>query len=729
MKVSWVTPAGSLGTFVENNAITITLVAIEETIGDVLTYSLLNGVLPAGISLSATGILSGILNPVSVDSKNEFTVRVTETGVTPGVIDRTFSMTVTGPSSPIFAPIQPNLPTSAIQDCTWFECAILVINPDPGTTTQVTVVSGSLPAGLEIGLDGVIKGYPQPPVTATLIPTSTTSTFTLRVSTESGYTDQIFSITVANQQLSPSFVARKPTILNSRPLSLMRSISDNFYSYYTDDVGSLGRFAQSDIFITKIIGYNWDAISDPYVDDLTYIVSGITAGSNLTDAFDSLVTDGNGFTGWINGVLKNIGADVTTFSFDVAVAITSNLTIISDTFTFKFTLVGAIDDSVVWITNSDLGTISNGTISNFAVSADFGAGVTDGSYRLVSGSLVPGLEVLSNGNIAGRVDFKTLFQTYTFSVEAYSPTYSSVSAIREFTVTVVETYNAPFDTVYMRALLSNTDRQRINKMLAYIQMSHSADIYRSSDSHYGIAKNIRYDHMYGVPSVSSQNPLNPSDLNFFYNVYIAAIQKNFYGRQLTLGELKTARASDNNNNTIYEVVYCQIIDDLINDAGISISKEVAWPHPIITNTNPLISADQLVYPNSLPNMRQQLAEMLGDVNSDAVLPRWMTSQQSDGSVTGFVPAWVICSTLPGKSGNVLKTLTNYLATNTEVRPLRTLNQISFELDRIEVDRSLSYTWGSTTPEQWPPSPTSASVDNDSQDSTIYFPRKNILVIR
>jgi hypothetical protein len=45
---------------------------------------------------------------------------------------------------------------------------------------------------------------------------------------------------------------------------------------------------------------------------------------------------------------------------------------------------------------------------------------------------------------------------------------------------------------------------------------------------------------------------------------ILSVTRNHYWRNITLGELKTAVARDNNNNIIYEVVYSEVIDNLIN---------------------------------------------------------------------------------------------------------------------------------------------------------------------
>ena len=371
----------------------------------------------------------------------------------------------------------------------------------------------------------------------------------------------------------------------------------------------------------------------------------------------------------------------------------------------------------------------------------------------------------------------------------------------------------------MGGLLSIPDRISVAGLLDSITATQEANIYRPSDPYFGVAQNVRYQHQYGVPSVSAISAGNP---NYFYDQYWAAVQRNFYWKFLTLGTLKTAIATDTNGTTIYEVIYSEVIDNLVNSEGVSISKKVGFQTPITTNIGPywtswttifttntyydlaplakalvasvtlstditlnnveglvagmqvtafpgvtiinqadgtppvvtavdqstntvtlnvaqtLVNKQQIIfndpiavsngdieegldlYPNSLPNMREQVAEMIGQFDNSILLPRWMNTQQPNGSVLGYVPCWVLCYTKPGKSDEVLASIKAYL----ELENL-TLNQITFQIDRITVDRSLTSTYGSAVFDQWPTQP-STSVDNNSQDSYIQFPRKTIL---
>jgi hypothetical protein len=176
--------------------------------------------------------------------------------------------------------------------------------------------------------------------------------------------------------------------------------------------------------------------------------------------------------------------------------------------------------------------------------------------------------------------------------------------------------------------------------------------------------------------------------------YVSALDINHYWKNLVLGEIKTARALDANGEVIYEVVYSEVIDDLINNDGVSVGKEVVLPYTVQDfGYNEVI----VVYPNSLINMRQQVIDVVGQVNN--VLPRWMLSKQTDGRILGFTPAWVLCYAKPGCA--------NQIAYNIQTQFGQRLNLVDFEVDRYELDRLLTKNWdpiADSTQGAWIPTP-------------------------
>lgn len=85
----WSTSAGSLGTFSENTSINITVAATDAS--DSITYALASGsTLPSGISLnSSTGVISGTLPDIGVDTLYSFTINAVD-GI--NTIARAFSI-------------------------------------------------------------------------------------------------------------------------------------------------------------------------------------------------------------------------------------------------------------------------------------------------------------------------------------------------------------------------------------------------------------------------------------------------------------------------------------------------------------------------------------------------------------------------------------------------------------------------------------------------------------
>ena len=140
-------------------------------------FSLVTGSLPAGLTLSETGLVSGL--PVGTGSTT-FTVEVTDAGGCRG--QRQYTLTI-GTCTPLsFLP--PMLPPGLVNEA--YDQLVTVT----GATGPVTVelVSGTLPAGLELTPAGRIVGTPTTAETATLGLKATDGTgctgiqtFTLRI--------------------------------------------------------------------------------------------------------------------------------------------------------------------------------------------------------------------------------------------------------------------------------------------------------------------------------------------------------------------------------------------------------------------------------------------------------------------------------------------------------------------------------------------------------------------
>jgi hypothetical protein len=567
-----------------------------------------------------------------------------------------------------------------------------------------------------------------------------------------------YSITVINQntpviQGGPGNPAntRQPTLLNTRPLTITVNDSDPYYGYYllppvaTSTNAQLGTFLSDNYFAFKLIGYDFDGSG------ITYYVSGLPQGIT----YDST-------TGWITGTPIISSPGINNYSFTAQVVKAGDNGIASPVFNFAFNLSLDINGNITWVTPQDLGTIYNETLSILKVVA---ISDTPLEYRLTSGSLPPNLTLLPNGEITGIVasqPTETLLTvgeetSFTFTIQAYSPNFGIVQSSKTFTVNVYQEYGQPTDILYIQAAPSINDRNILQTLLDSEALIPTSLLYRPDDTNFGKATSVIYEHAYGIFASNIQE-------------YIAAVTQNHYWRNITLGELKTAVARDNDNNIIYEVVYSEVIDNLVNPQGVSVPSSIYWPIPIDLGLGPWYTSvtdiftsyvellnqqyytsltpgyARTLYPNSLFNMRNRVADVLGQVLNSTLLPVWMTSQQLNGSTLGYTQAWVICYTQPrilvngqpltyaefkatGLTRSDYKSYAETIKTNIETNWPYTLNQINFNIDRFTVNKSTTYNWeNNLDPPAWSGLPSATPVPNpiNSQDFFVLFPRATIL---
>ena len=576
-------------------------------------------------------------------------------------------------------------------------------------------------------------------------PTVQIYSFSIRLESDLGNDLQPFSIEVKNQNAPQSIGglglvrnSRKPTIYNTRPPTYDIESDVLNYSYYILPEGEegstfplsvnapIGDIESDNYFSFKILGHDFDGA------ELEYLFSDLPLG---------LVGDQT--TGWVTGTPIIASNTVSDFSFSVNVK-KKTKNIVSDEFNFSFRIARDISGDVNWITPQNLGELFNGTLSLLKVEAESDVNL---QYRVVDGELPPNLILLPSGEISGVTAFQpkdfvlepNQVASFNFTVEAFSPDLPAVSAEREFSLDIRNLYTEPTETLYIKCNPNLQDRELLDTLLNDSTLIPDEYLYRPEDPNFGKASSVIYEHAFGIFA---------SD----FEEYVNAVTKNHYWRKLTLGDIKTAVARDDNNNIIYEVVYSEVVDNLVNPKGNSVSKEIFWPRFIDLSQGPWYTSStdiftsygeingeptyytsltpgfaRSLYPNSLENMRTQVSEQLGQEFDFRLLPKWMTSQQRNGSTLGFTPAWVIAYTKPGFSETVRNNIENnwvdFLGDQNK------LNQINFTIDRFIVDKSATYNYDkSVSPPAWLgfPSADPTPVPNDANDLYVLFPRKTIL---
>ena len=736
----WLTPAGNLGTYPEGVFFQFPLLAEEPDLGAPVYYQIIAGELPSGVQVAANGLIVGIPKaiasvqgvPLEVarDITSRFAVRAYTTTTIGAVTvinrlaDRTFSITVTGQDAPEF--VTPSGTIATVFDGTLI--TNLQVEYTDSDTTDITIVrlaAGTLPPGTSISLSGLITGFvvPQAPNTATAgfsrdgqgysqypfdFPTQSNNavyefvleltdgkasalrTFNIQVLSRDSLTADSTDITADNTFVTADGTPVRVPVLLTQPGSIGTVRSDNYFAF-------------------KFDGIQGDGYPVVYVTDSNAELSAI--GLDLDPG-----------TGWLYGYIPNQGLQENTYDFQVRVYQAGEPDISSIWFEFSLTVQGPIDTEITWLTPasvvnralvpSPLGTIVNGSTSQLYVEAVNASGIVL-EYRLKSGSdsnLPQGLRLLPSGDIAGRCSFNTFALdggtttfdvdsdnrgvsapttfdlTFVFTVEAYS-TNTQVRVDKVFSITVDRQYNEPYENLYIQAMPPQDDRDLVNSLLQSSTMIPPTLLYRGDDPNFGRATKVVYQHAFGLTAAT-------------YEDYVSSLYENHYWKNLILGSIETAQATDDNGNVIYEVVYSRVIGGLTNDRGESVSKEVVLPYPIDPGT---VNEVDTVFPNSLANMRNQVIDTVGQVST--LLPRWMLSTQTNGRVLGFTPAWVIAYVTPGNSGQIAYNIRTQFGTQ--------LNLVDFEVDRYELDKALTSNWDPVT-NQWIPQPPAATTfDNEA----------------
>ena len=376
--------------------------------------------------------------------------------------------------------------------------------------------------------------------------------------------------------------------------------------------------------------------------------------------------------------------------------------------TFTVDIIGEIESAIEWISDQDRGTIKPNQSSTLKVEARsllYGGKV---AYELVSGTLPPGLSLLSTGIIQGKVKqfadssglgltrffdrdpllidsltFDTTFdssetsfdQKFTFTIKARDSA-NFAENLKTFFVTVIANNTKTFANLYVKAFQPKPKRLEWYNFITNSNIFKTSEIYRYGDPNFGVQSELKMLVFAGIESLSAVK-------------YVQAMSRNHYRKQLRFGNVKYAVAKDiNTQESIYEAIYVEIIDEYEKNSK-SISKTIELPSKIeskvllsfdsikVDSDIPFVSDSdhQRVFPNSFKNMRSRV-KSLGERDRE-FLPLWMRSIQPNNFVeTGFVKALVLCYATPGTSEGIISRInsSNYDFKN-----------IDFTVDRYIID--------------------------------------------
>lgn len=477
-----------------------------------------------------------------------------------------------------------------------------------------------------------------------------------------------------------------PIIKNGHITTLPAGRQGSYYSYKFDG------FDFNNDPVTYSIS-NTTGCFDTYVTGVDLGFDNLPFDSFNSDASYSINLPGislDAGTGWLYGNITPQASAIANYTFGVvANKVQANVKYSSNPIYFTLPVLGDVNNTVSWITSSDLGAIDNGSVSELYVEAfsPIGADITYFIYDKpgVQASLPQGLNFLPSGKISGRVSFETftidnygttldgtkttIDKTFNFTIVAQTAN-GSASIAREFKLVLNIIDPIPYENLYLAAMPAFDQRRTYNSIISNTDIFDPNVIYRAEDPWFGVQEKMQMLFLSG---------LRAGTLDEYEN----AIIENHWTKKYNFGDVKTATVLDEFYKPKYEVVYIEVKDPGENAMGKGPAQTVDLTHTI---NNPYIDATgnqyKIVHPNSSENMIAQLEAGIGYTDQSS-LPPWMTSNQPNPSSKstflpplGYTKAVVVAYTIPGAAK-----LIAYRLKNAGLN----FSSIDFTVDRYEVD--------------------------------------------
>ena len=677
--LNWSTPPGFLFTATESVSTSVSVVAS----GTNISYSLISGELPSGLTLSTAGVISGVAANVLDTIDSVFVVRATD-GT--NIIDRTFNIDVIGANPPTWITTSSYLTVGytgnnfAInhQWVSYQLNASAVLAPSTATITY-SKTAGTLPPGLHLNKSGVISGVVKDKLT-----------FDGLGSPTGGYDDEkydgysydhavTFAGTLTTIQITsvPKIyqfdVTASDGILSSTSsfnilvLSPDMLRADSSYLSFDTSIISIDSIPSSVSNIQPLVFLNSDDLgkvrannnqsldvsafdADPDLGPVTYSITGtsiLPQGLTLDPS-----------NGHIYGYIPYQPAYTRSYTFEVAATKAQyyNTTTVTTVNTFTLQVAGNVYSYIEWVTDSNLGSINTGITSELSVKAKQVSSDYNIKYQLIDGSLPLGLTLLQDGSIGGKVEYGST-GTSSFTILA-SDVYGLSAISRTFNLNVSETTSTQYTRIYAKPFMHQSKRDAFSNFINDETIFDSKYLYRYYDSNFGVQYDIKLILEFGIQKI------NIGD-------YTKALYQNFYRQRICFGDLKIAMANDAKGNPLYEVLYLDAVD-----SGSRGSLDVI---PTFTQNN------KLYYPSSINNMRQRLESLVIDHMSyidvnEYNMPRFMrTPQIGNYAPPGYMKVIPICYALPGEGIRIFRKIQ---------KSKFDFKFLDFEIDRIIVQNSL-----------------------------------------
>ena len=266
------------------------------------------------------------------------------------------------------------------------------------------------------------------------------------------------------------------------------------------------------------------------------------------------------------------------YSFDKRTTTFANPTVSKDKeFTVK--LLGEIESAITWNTAAALGNLRANFVSTLFVSATSNVPNAVVLYTLDSGKLPPGLSLAIDGQLQGKINqfgepskpglttidkattqttfdglTTTIDRSYTFTVKAQDQFQFSATT-RTFTVTTTDPEDTLYSSISMVPMLKKIQRETYRNFISDPTIFTPASIYRPNDESFGLQPQVKMLAYAGIETKTIGS-------------FVAAVAKNHKRKSYKIGDIKKAIAKAvGTNNTVYEVIYLDVVDPEEPQAG------------------------------------------------------------------------------------------------------------------------------------------------------------------
>jgi len=754
-KPVWSQPSNtSLGTFTERTTLgsgSVPIINLPVT-GNNITVSIISGKLSPGLRIDGTTIIGtpyAVIQPII----SRFVLRAKNQD---GVSDRTFTITINNfGNSLIWTTLPGTLPVGAnnhyyILDNSWIDFQLDAIDNDLPSGKfidyHIPPNGGELPGGIKLSRTGRLTGF-----TAPILAVDTGGNlgkydttlydkfgYDYGVRPMNGYDSFYFD----NQTYDFFNPNRAPKKLNRYYQFLVRASDgvryvDRKFKIYV--VGDDYMRADNDILR---VGTNTFSADNTYMRKTIWITPNylgrLRANNYITimmDVFDPATLEGTiGFiladtnddnspsvlppgmvldqlTGNVYGSVPYQPAITKTYKFTInALRYSVDPTVpnVPSLRTFTVDIIGNIDSVIHFTTSGDLGYIDANFISNLSVNAVTTIPDAVLTYTLISGKLPPGLTLVNDGTLQGKVNqfntsgnqglitfdnntmildgyTTTIDRSYTFTVDARDQ-FNQSATTKTFILKIDTPNDKLYSNIYVKPFLKSTVRSALVGFFSNPDIFDPKLVYRASDPEFGIQNDLK---MLLYPGIETKN------ISAYVSTFGRSSRKKFLTGKLNKAIAKTPGTND----VVYELVYLEIIDKFENTKG-SVAEYIdtsSLNHPITINQgqrdiidsdrsdnnfaamtidklssiliqDKVITADfggQLVsdsnktnvFGNSVTNLRKRI-QSLGDTERN-YLPLWMRTPQSfSGVEQGFTKAVPICYCVPGSADNMILNIKN-----------------------------------------------------------------------